>query len=120
MRYGVVVAVRDSRQTEHQGDVAKLGSPYSNADGNGAKRRRFAALGEFGTRFLNGQRLSVNPNVQDSNPCPGANFRIYICRVSLCWRWRPKATVQQLFSERETTSATPGPLFELRPGTVSP
>ena len=36
--------------------------------------RHVAALSEFGLRFLNGRRRSVNRKVQGSSPWPGANF----------------------------------------------
>ena len=38
--------------------------------------RHVAALSEFGLRFLNGRRRSVNRKVQGSSPCPGAKFEL--------------------------------------------
>src|SRR5689334_4349507 len=42
---------------------------------NGATWRHSAAIGEYDSRFLNGQRRSVNRKVQGSSPCPGAKLQ---------------------------------------------
>src|SRR5438445_13891824 len=69
--------------------------------------RHVAALSEFGLRFLNGRRRSVNRKVRSSNLRPGANFRIRQRHASLYGRGCIQQELQQRGPESTTRQLSP-------------